>query len=320
MASRRRIERARPHARNARTPFILIRKPKKACAKTKRVHAMTAAGWSTVLIAAAALQFAVLPDTDARTNLAEIATLEFTPPPALEPLPAPDPADVRLLAATMWAEARSEGEDGMRAVGHVMVNRVGERFGEDLRTVILAPKQFSAWNRGDPNRPLAMNPDRYATGGEARTTWIAAQRIAEEVLTQTSVDPTEGALFYHTRAIRPTWSRHGVGRHVIGAHVFYRDVPDQRRRGTVRRITDIPQGGEATFTQVSSQRRGPRAGRVNGVIQYAPADYNERGAASDATPAPTLTVGGQAVDVSTPSAPAATPTAPLAAPIATTAF
>ena len=78
---------------------------------------------------------------------------------------APNPAEVHLLAATTWAEARSEGEEGMRAVAHVIVNRVGPRFGEDISTVVLAPKQFSSWNLHDPNRPLAQNPERYATGG-----------------------------------------------------------------------------------------------------------------------------------------------------------
>ncbi|GAM96544.1 hypothetical protein U91I_00163 [alpha proteobacterium U9-1i] len=301
-----------------RAPFILIRKPKKPCAKTRRVHAMTAAGWSTVLVAAAALQFAVLPDTDARTNLASLDQLEFNAPALMEEMPAPDPAEVRLLAATMWAEARSEGEDGMRAVGHVMVNRVGDRFGEDLRTVILAPKQFSAWNRGDPNRPLAMNPDRYATGGESLETWQAAQRIALEVLTKTSVDPTEGALFYHTRAIRPSWSRHGQGRQVIGAHVFYRDVPDLRPRQAPARITDISTGGftHASATESAVTPSGARAGRVNGVIQSASRDVvddvNARLAqraleleAQATTPAPTLTIDAQTVDVSAP--PAAAP-------------
>ncbi len=310
----RRIGKARPKARKAHAPFILVRQPNKPCAKTRRVHAMTAAGWSTVLVAAAALQFAVLPDTDAR-----MAQLEFTPPAMKEELPEPDPGEVRLLAATMWAEARSEGEDGMRAVGHVMVNRIGDRFGEDLRTVILAPKQFSAWNRGDPNRPLAMNPDRYATGGTSLETWTAAQRIAREVLMRTSVDPTNGALFYHTRAVRPTWSRHGQGRQVIGQHIFYRDVPDLRRRATPARITDIPSGGftHASATEAAATPSGARGGRVNGVITSASReiadDVNARLAqrameleAQAATPAPTLNVGGQAVDVTAP-VPAAAP-------------
>ena len=311
MASRR-IGLARPKARSARAPFILIRQPNKPCPKTRRVHAMTAAGWSTVLVAAAALQFAVLPDTDARMPL-----LDFNAPATMEELPEPDAAEVRLLAATMWAEARSEGEDGMRAVGHVMLNRVGDRFGEDLRTVILSPKQFSAWNHGDPNRPLAMNPDRYATGGTSLETWNAAQRIAREVLMRTSVDPTNGALFYHTRAVRPTWSRHGQGRQVIGQHIFYRDVPDLRERATPARITDIPSGGftHASATESAVTPSGARAGRVNGVIQSASRDVvddvNARLAqrameleAQTATPAAPLSVGDQAVDAAAP-APAA---------------
>lgn len=147
-----------------------------------------------------------------------------------------DEADVHLLAATTWAEARSQGDEGMRAVSHVVVNRIGVRFGEDLETVVLRPKQFSAWNHGDPNRPLALNPELYAQSGADLATWESAQAIAREVLTGQSADPTGGALFYHTRAVRPSWARFGVGRLIIGQHVFYHDVPDQprRRRTSVR--------------------------------------------------------------------------------------
>lgn len=142
-----------------------------------------------------------------------------------------DESDVRLLAATAWAEARSEGEPGMRAVAHVIVNRIRADFGANIESVILAPWQFSAWNEHDPNRPLAQNPEAYAVEGRNLETWEAAQRVAREVLSGQSVDPTDGALFYHTRAVRPRWARLGEGRRVIGAHVFYRDVRD----GSVRR-------------------------------------------------------------------------------------
>ena len=182
--------------------------------------------------------------------------------PKATPAAARNPADVHLLAATAWAEARSEGELGMRAVAHVMVNRVGDRFGDDLHTVILAPKQFSAWNLGDPNRPLAQNPERYATGGADKATWDTALEVAREVLSGQSVDPTDGALFYHTRAVHPVWDRYGKGRMIIGAHVFFHDVPDGER---IR-----PAPARATRAASVSSHRGPRAGRVNGVIQYAP--------------------------------------------------
>ncbi|MEJ0060351.1 MAG: cell wall hydrolase [Terricaulis sp.] len=112
----------------------------------------------------------------------------------------------------------------MRAVAHVIVNRVGPRFGDSLTEVILHPKQFSAWNEGDPNRPLAQNPERYARSGINRETWETAQEVAREVLDGRSTDPTAGALFYHTSAISPYWAKNGVGEQVIGHHVFYSDV------------------------------------------------------------------------------------------------
>jgi hypothetical protein len=153
-----------------------------------------------------------------------------------------------------------------------MVNRVGDRFGEDLATVILSPKQFSVWNRGDPNRRTVQALARDASSIATDTEWIMADRIAREVLSGQSVDPTGGALFYHTRAVRPRWARVGQGRRIIGQHIFYADVPDPGRRRTPRLIDVAQVLGQAMPSErrAASQQRGPRAGRVNGVIQYAP--------------------------------------------------
>lgn len=241
------------------------------------LHALGAGG---VLVLAAAMNFALYPDALAEVVRGERSIIGFVPQePSGTAITDTTPvvlneAEVRLLAATVWGEARSEGEDGMRAVAHVMVNRIGPRFGEDLSTVILSPKQFSVWNRGDPNRRtvvnLARDPSSVATDPE----WLVADQIAREVLGGRSVDPTGGALFYHTRAVRPRWARVGQGRQTIGQHIFYADVPDPGVRDTPRLI-DVAQylgqaisGGESR----STVRRGPRAGRVNGVIQYAPAE------------------------------------------------
>jgi hypothetical protein len=127
------------------------------------------------------------------------------------------------------------------------------------------------------------------------------------VLSGQSIDPTDGSLFYHTRAVNPRWARYGQNSQIIGAHIFYRDVPDRVFRGSRTRA-------RGTVTQVShraraTQRaRGPRAGRVNGVIQYAPPNWNEVHG-GDATPAPTLRVGGQPVTVAPAGAASALPTA-----------
>jgi hypothetical protein len=178
-----------------------------------------------------------------------------------------------------------------------MVNRIGERFGEDLTTVILSPKQFSVWNRGDPNRRhvvgLVRDPVQYVSDQE----WETAQRIAREVLSGQSVDPTGGALFYHTRAVRPRWARYGVGRQEIGAHVFYADVPDggARRTPRVANVAYILNQPIPIDEPVATAQRGPRAGRVRGAIRQAPASMarqplpSERG---DANAAATPTLNG----------------------------
>lgn len=234
-------------------------------------RAMSAAGF---LLAAAALNFAMHPDALAQAIRADFIQGFVPNEPSMGPNVQPvalNETEVRLLAATMFGEARSEGEHGMRAVAHVMVNRIGARFGEDLSTVILSPKQFSVWNRNDPNRRLVLNltrdPARYNGGAVAE--WEVAQRVAREVLSGQSIDPTDGALFYHTRAVRPSWSRVGVGRQEIGAHVFYADVPDPGQRRTPRTISVAHIFG-ADRNEAPAAQRGPRAGRVNGVIQYAP--------------------------------------------------
>lgn len=265
-------------------------------------HAVGAAGF---LLLAAALNFAMYPDALAAVVSGERAIVGFVPEEtalvtsttSVAPIPVNE-TEVRLLAATAFGEARSEGEDGMRAVAHVMVNRVGQRFGENLATVILSPKQFSVWNRGDPNRRLVQNlardPERYNGGAVAE--WEVAQRVAREVLAGQSVDPTGGALFYHTRAVRPRWASYGQGRQVIGAHIFYADVPDPGLRRTPRTI-DVASFLHASLPVASSERSAAprrRAGRVNGVIQYAPAG------ATDALPAPTTTIA-PSVDAAVPA-------------------
>ena len=241
-------------------------------------HALHSLGMASVLFLAAALNFALYPNALAAVVGVQSAYGGFVPSaPSANAAGKPievNPVDAHLLAATAWAEARSEGEEGMRAVAHVIVNRLGGRFGEDLETVIRAPKQFSAWNIGDPNRPLAQNPERYATAGADRDSWEIAQQVATQVLAGQSIDPTNGALFYHTLAVRPTWDRNATGPLVIGSHIFFHDVPDPPGARRYRVSATSLAAREARITRVSST--GPRAGRVHGVVQHAPASMAHR--------------------------------------------
>jgi hypothetical protein len=56
------------------------------------------------------------------------------------------------LAKTIYGEARGESIETMFAVGWVIRNRLQSgKYGKTYKDVVLQPKQFSCWNKGDSN-------------------------------------------------------------------------------------------------------------------------------------------------------------------------
>ena len=56
------------------------------------------------------------------------------------------------LAKTIYGEARGENVETMLVVGWVIRNRLCvKRHGSTYKDVVLQPKQFSCWNKDDPN-------------------------------------------------------------------------------------------------------------------------------------------------------------------------
>ena len=133
-----------------------------------------------------------------------------------------DVVDAHWMALTMWGEARGQGEEAMRAVGHVIDNRRrAGRHGAFATDTVSEAWQFSCWNAGDANRVAIDTIDALPPGGREYALWRAARRIADEILAGRSVDPTGGALFYHAESVGPAWSRgiEPVAR--IGGHLFF---------------------------------------------------------------------------------------------------
>ncbi|MEA1013079.1 cell wall hydrolase [Sphingosinicella sp. LY1275] len=134
-----------------------------------------------------------------------------------------DVVDAHWMALTMWGEARGEGEEGMRAVGHVIRNRwLAERYGAYVTDTVSQAYQFSCWNEGDPNRAAMLRVDELPADSDGHRQWQAAKRLANEILAGHSSDPTGGALFYHTNAVQPAWSRGVTPVARIGDHLFFR--------------------------------------------------------------------------------------------------
>ena len=132
-----------------------------------------------------------------------------------------DFSDLDIMARTIWGEARGEGRDGKLAVGWAIVNRQlsGRWFaGDSLTKTCMKHRQFSCWNRDDPNRQkLAMLTLKDPTFREC--VWAAAAALAG-----TEPDPTGGATHYHHEAIRPAWADDSKVTAKIGKHVYYKDI------------------------------------------------------------------------------------------------
>ncbi len=134
-----------------------------------------------------------------------------------------DVVDAHWMALTMWGEARGQSEEGMRAVGHVIHNRwLAKRHGAHVTDTVSAAWQFSCWNEGDPNRAAMLNIEALPEDSEDYRLWLTAKRVAGEILSGQSADPTGGALFYHTEAVQPAWSRGVAPVTQIGSHLFFR--------------------------------------------------------------------------------------------------
>jgi spore germination cell wall hydrolase CwlJ-like protein len=145
------------------------------------------------------------------------------PPAEIVPAEEIDVVDAHWMALTMWGEARNGGEEAMRAVGHVIDNRRRSgAHGSYATETVSEAWQFSAWNKNDPNYSAMLNIDKLRPDSEDQRMWLTARRVAEEILSGESEDPTGGALFYHTAAVSPRWSSGLAPVRVIGGHLFFR--------------------------------------------------------------------------------------------------
>jgi hypothetical protein len=128
-----------------------------------------------------------------------------------------DDASLDCLTAAVYYEARSESEDGQRAVAQVVLNRVGKP--SFARTVCGVTHQRSAASGG-------CQFDFVCDGAQAHRrengAWATALRIARRAIGGETYDPIGSATFYHNTAVSPDWSRHFVRVATIGAHIFYR--------------------------------------------------------------------------------------------------
>ncbi len=132
-----------------------------------------------------------------------------------------------ILAKTIYGEARGEKISGMEAVASVVLNRVNFAcrrkkywWGNNVAEVCQKPRQFSCWNKDDPNFALLqkIKPEDIS--------FSICKRVAARALSGKIADKTCGATHYHTRNVNPRWAFGKIPCAEIGNHVFYNDIEE----------------------------------------------------------------------------------------------
>ena len=124
----------------------------------------------------------------------------------------------QIVAAVLILEASSDGEEGMRAVLHVIDNRSGGQV-DRVPAVVAKPKAFSCLN----DITWQEHPDYGPAIGKAmkdRNWFLALQLVDQLVVGQLGQDPTSGATHY---CIHPpeTWRSRMTYLTRIGSHQFF---------------------------------------------------------------------------------------------------
>lgn len=122
------------------------------------------------------------------------------------------------LALNVFHEARNQLIPGQYAVALVTRNRA-RKSGDTICEEVFKPKQFSWTDRvrrvqGGWAIPASLQPREVDA-------WRLAYRIAQVTLQGSMADITQGATFYHTTAVAPSWRLAMGKRRTIGDHVFY---------------------------------------------------------------------------------------------------
>lgn len=126
--------------------------------------------------------------------------------------------DLDTAARTVYGEARGSGYDGMKAVAHVIWNRLRlGRWGDSLTSVCMAPKQFSCQLASDVNK-AKLDAATY----DNQSLRLALKAVLDA---RDEPDPTLGATHYFSGAETPAWAKGRLPVNTIGGQFFLNNVP-----------------------------------------------------------------------------------------------
>lgn len=157
-----------------------------------------------------------LPEKAKEAAIAKTPQVEYTKEWLAEMPKAKGGEEFQCLAEALYFEARGETVKGQFAVAEVILNRVdSKKFPNTVCGVI---------NQGTGRKyacQFTYTCDGYAEVIREPKAYERVAKVARAMLDGAERSLTNGATFYHTKAVRPRWSTKFTHTATIGVHKFY---------------------------------------------------------------------------------------------------
>ena len=126
------------------------------------------------------------------------------------------------LAQNIYFEAGNQPLVGKIAVAQVVINRVEDKkFPNDICGVVQQTKYYASGRIDLHSCQFSWYCDGKSDTPTDSKTWEESILLAERVLDNFYPDITEGALWYHSDAVKPYWSKQLNRTVTIDNHLFY---------------------------------------------------------------------------------------------------
>ena len=130
--------------------------------------------------------------------------------------------ELTCLINTLYAEAQSEPEEGIRAVMSVIYNRKNHKnYPNTFCKVILQDKQFSAFNS---NKSLATKRLKPIKGSD-KEAYTKVAGIAQEAVVVAFKPVLEPSVLHYAHIrVKNYWTKRMQAVKIAGRHVFYKEI------------------------------------------------------------------------------------------------
>lgn len=141
-------------------------------------------------------------------------------------------SEAQLLGLAIYGEARGETFRGRVAVGSVILERVKSKRWGSIKSVILAPYQFSCFNYSDrqyyklKNKAVKMKKEDYNDQILLENYLLAKALLDGSISTNKNISKF-GVLHFKTPKVNPSWASKMFCIEIIGNHEFYAKADDE---------------------------------------------------------------------------------------------